>query len=151
MTDTTNTTITAITRVSPEQALQHMRDDGYAYLDVRSEQEFSLGHPEGAYNIALKHMGAQGMVDNPDFLAIAQSAFAKDAKLVVGCRSGRRSMQAAQLLIDAGFTQVIEQRAGFEGPKDAFGSTQEKGWQACGLPCAMEPLPGRSHGELCGG
>ena len=137
-----------ITRVSPARALQHILEDGYGYLDVRSEQEFSLGHPEGAYNIALQHMGAQGMVDNPDFLTTVQGAFAKDAKLVVGCRSGRRSMRAAQVLIDAGFTHVIEQRAGFEGPKDAFGRTQEKGWKDCGLPCAMQPLPGRSHREL---
>ena len=103
-----------ITRVSPAEALARMRDDGYAYLDVRSEQEFSLGHPEDAYNLALQHMGEQGMVDNPDFVRAAQAAFGKDDRLVIGCRSGRRSMRAAQMLIDVGFTQVIEQRAGFE-------------------------------------
>jgi len=137
-----------ITRVSPADAQQLMQAQGYAYLDVRSEQEFSLGHPDGAYNIAIQHTGANGMVDNPDFVTTVQSAFAKDDRLVIGCRSGRRSMRAAQLLIDAGFTQVIEQRAGFEGPKDAFGRAVEKGWKDCGLPVAMEPLPGRSQREL---
>ena len=131
-----------IVRVSPQEALQRMREQGYAYLDVRAEQEFALGHPEGAYNIPLQHMAAGGMVDNPDFLPVVRAVFASDDGLVVGCRSGRRSMLAAQALLDAGFTQVIEQRAGFEGRSDPFGRVQEAGWRASGLPCAMDPLAG---------
>ena len=137
-----------IERVSPQQGLQRMGEHGYRYLDVRSEQEFDLGHPEGAYNIPLMHMAPQGMVENPDFLAVVQAAFDVDTKLLVGCRSGQRSMRAARTLIDAGFGAIIEQRAGFDGPRDAFGGAAEKGWRGCGLPCATEAVAGRSYAEL---
>jgi rhodanese-related sulfurtransferase len=44
-----------VKRVTPEQALELMRAEGYSYLDVRSVPEFDEGHPEGAYNVPLLH------------------------------------------------------------------------------------------------
>ena len=53
------------------------------------------------------------MEPNRDFVAVMSSAFAKDAKLVLGCKGGGRSMRAANVLVQQGFTNVIDQRAGF--------------------------------------
>src|SRR5262252_3033804 len=105
----------ATRRVTPEEALELMRAQGYAYLDVRSVPEFEAGHPEGAYNVPLLHMGPTGGRPNEAFLAVMQRRFAKDAKLVVGCKTNGRSTQAVSLLEQAGFTNLALQRSGFSG------------------------------------
>ena len=61
--------------ISPEDALEKMEDEDYAYVDVRSVQEFEGGHPEGAYNVPWKHMGASGMQPNDDFLKVMEATF----------------------------------------------------------------------------
>jgi rhodanese-related sulfurtransferase len=123
-------------------------DQGYVYLDVRSEPEFALGHPEGAYNIPLKFQAPGGMVDNPDFLAVVRATFPPTQALVLGCRSGSRSRTAALRLLDAGYTSVVEQRAGYDGVRDPFGQLTEPGWHASGLPTGFEPVPGRDYAAL---
>jgi rhodanese-related sulfurtransferase len=138
-------------RLSAAEAHRLMVEQGYAYVDVRSEEEFAQGHPQGAYNIPLKLRTAQGMVENARFVEVAAAALGKDAKLIVGCGSGPRSKAAAEKLIAAGFGSVVEQRAGFSGGRDAFGRAVEPGWQAAGLPCAVEPEPGRAYRALAGG
>jgi rhodanese-related sulfurtransferase len=60
--------------------------------------------------------------------------FAKDAKIVVGCATGVRSLRAAELLFSAGFAEVVDQRAGMEGSRGTFGNVVEPGWVAAGLP-----------------
>jgi rhodanese-related sulfurtransferase len=119
-----------VRRVSPQEALSLMTTDGYAYVDVRSVPEFEAGHPQGAVNIPLANMVPGGMVPNPAFLPDMQKQYAKDAKLVIGCQSGGRSLQAAQILMAAGFIDVVEQRAGFGG------TPFEPGWRQLGLPLA---------------
>jgi len=136
----------SIKRVSPAEAKQLM-DEGYVYLDVRSEPEFAAGHPAGAHNVPVMHAGPRGMAPNPDFLAVVEGLYAKDARLVLGCRSGQRSMRAAEMMIAAGYTGVIDQRAGFDGPRDAFGQLTEPGWGPAGLPVETS-TPGGSYAEL---
>ncbi len=136
-----------IQRVSPAEAKTLIDEQGYVYLDVRSEPEFVAGHPTGAQNIPLMHAGAAGMSPNPDFLAVVQAIYPRDAKLVVGCKAGGRSLKAAEMMIAAGYTGVIDQRAGFDGPRDAFGALAEKGWSPAGLPVETT-TPGGSYAEL---
>ncbi|MGK4007656.1 rhodanese-like domain-containing protein [Sorangium sp. So ce1036] len=136
-----------IKRVSPEQAKQLIDEEGYLYLDVRSEPEYAAGHPSGAHNVPLLHAGPGGMTPNPDFLAVVAALYPKDAKIVVGCRSGQRSMRAAEAMVSAGYTAVVDQRAGFEGPRDAFGALTERGWGPAGLPVETS-TPGGSYAEL---
>lgn len=138
----------SLKRVSPRDAHTLVTDEGYAYLDVRSVPEFEAGHPSGAYNIPLLHMGERGMQPNPDFLTQVQANFPPDAKLVIGCKAGGRSMRAAQMLLSAGFTDVIDQRAGFEASRDGFGQIQEEGWRPAGLPVSTQAETGRSFEEL---
>lgn len=134
-------------RVDVTEAKRLIDEEGYRYLDVRSVPEWSSGHPEGAANVPLLHAAAGGMKPNPDFLKVAESAFAKDDKLVVGCAAGKRSARAVQMLNDAGFTNVVDMEPGFGGIKDAFGQVKKPGWQAAGLPVATE-TPGGSWAEL---
>lgn len=140
----------SVKRVSPEEAKALMDNDGYVYLDVRSIPEFDAGHPAGAYNIPIAHMTPAGMRPNATFLAEVAAVFPKDAKLVVGCTMGGRSLRAAQALIQTGYEHVVDQRAGFDGARDPFGQLQEAGWQRIGLDIAFEAEPGRSYEELVG-
>ena len=73
-----------------------------------------------------------------------EKLFPKDAKLVLGCRSGVRSLKAADLLIAAGYSNLVDQRAGFDGPKDPFGQVAEPGWGRVGLPVAKGDQGGTS-------
>ena len=43
----------------------------------------------------------------------------KDAAILLYCRSGNRSQQAAETLQDMGFTRIIELESGINGWKDA--------------------------------
>lgn len=129
-------------RISPEEARDLVEREGYAYLDVRSVPEFQSGHPTGAYNVPLLHGGPAGMSPNPDFLRVVEKAFPKDARLVVGCKAGGRSLKAAQALQDAGYTNLVDQRAGFDG------NPVEPGWRPKGLPVSQAAEPGRDYESL---
>ena len=108
-------------RVSPKEADLLLKEEGYVYLDVRSIPEFDAGHTAGAYNIPLMHATPSGMRPNGDFISVIGVVFPKDSKLVIGCRSGNRSLRAAEALLAAGFEHVVDQRAGHGGVRDAFG------------------------------
>ena len=83
-----------VKRVSPEEAYEIIRSDGWVYVDVRSVAEFEQGHPAGAYNVPLIHMGPEGSSANPDFLSVMERHFPRDARLVLGCRTSNRSEHA---------------------------------------------------------
>src|SRR5580700_7215495 len=106
--------MTDIKRVSPTEASAKLAE-GWTYVDVRTAQEFEAGHPPGAVNVPVMLAGGAGMTPNPDFLPVMSAAFAKDAKIVVGCKAGGRSQRAAQMLAGAGFTSIEDQRAGWDG------------------------------------
>ena len=116
-----------VTRLSPREAFARMTGEGFAYLDVRDADEFEDGHPAGAVNVPWGPGGEA-------FVAAASRAFAKDAPIVVGCQKGARSLRAAEALLAAGFTRVVEQRAGWDGSRGTFGELVEPGWRREGLP-----------------
>jgi rhodanese-related sulfurtransferase len=133
-----------IRRVSAGEA-KSLLDLGYAYVDVRTVEEFHLLHPEGARNVPLQP--AAGPASTDRFLAVMESLFAKNAKIVVGCATGVRSLRAAEVLQAAGFTDVVDQRAGMEGRRGTFGNLLEAGWLDAGLPVTSGPDQG-SFSEL---
>lgn len=135
-------------KVTPAEAQQLMENDGYVYLDVRSVPEFEGGHPVGAYNIPLKHMGPGGMKANDAFLQEVEAAFGKGAKLIVACKAGGRSRAAAEQLEAAGFQHVVDQFAGYSGSRDTMGRLQEAGWAAAGLPVTTDAEEGRDHASI---
>lgn len=132
----------SVKRISATEASKMMAEDGYVYVDVRSVPEFEAGHPEGAYNIPILQMGPGGMAPNHDFLRIFDALFPKDAKLILGCQTGGRSLQAAQILQAQGWSDVIDQRAGMAG------AAGEPGWRALGLPVATQAAEGRAYSAL---
>ena len=138
----------AVKRVLPAQARELMEKEGFAYVDVRTVEEFSAGHPEGAYNVPIFHMGPGGMVPNPDFLAVMEKAFPKDAKLVVGCKAGGRSARAALALESAGFSQVADQTAGYDGGPDPASGRLVPGWRPQGLPVSQDAPAERTYQGL---
>ncbi|MET0555121.1 MAG: rhodanese-like domain-containing protein [Vicinamibacteria bacterium] len=132
-----------VKRVSPQEAKDLIDGEGYVYVDVRSIPEWSEGHPAGSFNVPLMHMGPAGMAPNPDFLAVMEKSFAKDRKLVLGCKGGGRSLRAAGMLEQAGWQTVVDQRAGFDGGG-------EPGWRPAGLPVSSESDPAHSYDGLKG-
>lgn len=135
-------------RVSPAEAKRLIDEDGYVYLDVRSVPEFEAEHPTGAFNVPLMNQGPAGMTPNGEFVAVMGKTFPKDVKLVVGCKSGNRSMRAATLLVQQGWAHVIDQRAGFDAARDPFGQVQEPGWKSAGLPVESGAGGERSYETL---
>jgi rhodanese-related sulfurtransferase len=93
---------------------------GYKYVDVRSIPEFDAGHPEGAYNVPILHLvPGRGKMPNPEFQAVMEKRFPRDEKLLLGCASGARSLRAAEILLQAGWTDVVDFQPGFEGWRHA--------------------------------
>lgn len=135
-------------QVSPREAQTLVEQHGYVYLDVRTVPEFDAGHAPHAYNVPLSFPSAQGLLHNERFVSQVGAALGERAKLVVVCASGVRSLRAAELLRNAGFHDVVEQHAGMEGIRDAFGRVKEKGHRDEGLPVTIETEPGRSYAEL---
>ena len=135
------------TRISPQDANEKL-GEGWTYVDVRTTEEFEAGHPAGAVNVPLMHAGAGTMVQNPDFVRVMSAAFPKDAKIVCGCKAGGRSLRAAQALVAAGFTNVLDQRAGWDGARDPFGQVSEPGWSRLGLPTDHGQPAGRSWADM---
>jgi phage shock protein E len=68
---------------------------GARLVDVRTPQEFAAGHIPGAVNMPVQDLERR-----------MGELVGKDRPIVLYCRSGARSSQAAQLLARAGYTAV---------------------------------------------
>ena len=87
------------TQISQEEARQMMEQDGtQVIVDVRTEEEYASGHIPGAICIPNESIGKDQPEELPDL----------DQIILVYCRSGNRSKQAAQKLFDMGYTNVYE-------------------------------------------
>jgi rhodanese-related sulfurtransferase len=125
--------------VSPQEAYDMMQSDpDYTYLDVRSVPEYEAGHPVGAINIPLMHFTGTGMAPNEDFQSVVEASLPKDAKLVVGCKTGGRSARACDIMSQMGYTNVANVRGGFVGATDNLGRLVEPGWSMLNLPVSTE-------------
>ena len=139
--------MTEPTRISPQDASAKLAE-GWTYVDVRTAEEFEDGHPAGAVNVPLLHAGPGGMTPNPDFQRVMRAAFPRDSKIIVGCKSGGRSLRAAHALLGDEFVNVLDQRAGWDGARDAFGQVAEPGWSRAGLPVEQGQPSGRSWQDV---
>ena len=79
---------------------KHIMDTttGYIILDVRTIEEFNTGHIVKAINIPNE-------VIKEEAEAILLN---KEQVILVYCRSGRRSNEAANKLVELGYTNVLE-------------------------------------------
>ena len=132
----------SVKRISPEEAKQVLDDDrDYMYLDVRTVQEFDAGHVPGAKNIPLMEPVMGRMQMNPDFVDMVEANFGREAKFIVGCQKGGRSLKAAEMLQNAGFKNILEMRGGFGGETDETGHLTFPGWAPRGLPVSHDSAP----------
>ncbi len=86
--------------VSMDEGLKMMADSNdYILLDVRRPDEFAAGHIPGAIlftNELMTKEDAEKLLPN------------KNQQIYVYCRSGRRSKEASQKLVDYGYSNVFE-------------------------------------------
>ncbi|RMC90931.1 rhodanese-like domain-containing protein [Aquitalea palustris] len=111
---------------------QHL--PGAVLVDVRSAAEWQfVGVVPGALRIELRSF--PGMQLNAQFVEQLQAAVDKQAVLLLMCRSGVRSHEAATQARAAGYARVYNVLEGFEGDKDEHEHRgQLTGWKAHGLP-----------------
>jgi rhodanese-related sulfurtransferase len=88
------------------------------------------------------------MAPNAEFTRVVEANFPKDAKIVVGCKAGGRSLQAATIMEASGYTSVVDMRGGFHGERDGFGRASVPGWAAEGLPVETAAPPDKTYEAL---
>lgn len=98
-------------RVNVEEFDQAIKENGSAFLlDVRTQTEWEQdGHLENATLVPHNELEARE----------GELPSEKDTMILLYCRSGNRSQDAAQTLADLGFTNIIELETGINGWKDA--------------------------------
>ncbi len=125
-----------INRLNPNQAWEQLQTNPETVLiDVRTAGEYAfVGHSPLAVLIPWKE--APECAINPNFLEQVDAAVAsKDTPVILMCRSGQRSMQAAQSLEQAGYTNLTNLEEGFEGDLDANKQRGNiNGWRYHQLP-----------------
>ena len=128
--------------LTPEEAYRMLHDKpNSVLLDIRSTTEYLLvGHPIGAVHIPW--------IDEPDWLVdknfvtnvrkvllggVAESS--EPVPVILICRSGKRSLDAGEVLVKSGFPEVYNVLEGFEGELDENRHRGTKGgWKFHGLP-----------------
>lgn len=89
----------AYLNITAEEAKSIMdAQEGYVILDVRTQEEYDQGHIPGAIVIPDTEVKDKAEEMLPD----------KDQLILVYCRSGRRSKNAAQILAELGYTNIRE-------------------------------------------
>ena len=140
-----------VAQITPQEAKKLLdSDQGYVYLDVRTESEFAAGHVPDSWNIPVAYVdpAGGGMVLNPDFLPVVRANLPVDAKVVCGCRSGKRSEMAVRILLEAGYQGAVNMDGGFAGQTDPTGDVVVEGWSTLGYPVSRGDQRARTHAEI---
>ena len=107
---TSNSQINTYRSITMDEAVAMMeRESGYIILDVRTPAEFAEKHIPNAINVPNENIGTDEISQLPN----------KDQLIMVYCRSGRRSKEAAEKLVKLGYTNIVE----FGGILDWKGET----------------------------
>ncbi|PPE73393.1 rhodanese [Solimonas fluminis] len=120
--------------VTPAEAWE-LYSSGLAVLvDVRTAEERKfVGHVPGSLHVAWAT--GTSLIRNPRFVRELEAKAPKGAVLLLLCRSGRRSVLAAEAATKAGFTSVFNVLEGFEGEIDEHNRRgQRGGWRSHDLP-----------------
>lgn len=91
--------------LSVEEYAKAIEDTTIVRLDVRTAEEYADGHIGKALNIDVL---------KSDFEQKAVATLPKDRIIAINCRSGKRSKNAARILVKNGY-EVIELDSGFNG------------------------------------
>ena len=88
----------AYQKISAEEAYEMMASQEVVVVDVRTQEEYNGGHIENAVLVPNESIGSEMPEVLPD----------KEATLLVYCRSGRRSKDAAEKLLALGYQSVYD-------------------------------------------
>jgi len=128
-----------IENLNPKQAWDLLQQNNKAVMvDVRTKIEHAfVGHPVDALHVAWKE--APDWQVNPNFVAEVEKLVPdKNVPVLLLCRSGQRSLDAAKALEEAGFQRPINIVDGFEGPLDQHNHRGNiGGWRFDKLPWAQ--------------
>ncbi len=130
--------------ITPLEAWKLLSDNPNAVLvDVRTDAEWRfVGVPDlsslGREVVFIEWNATDGTYNAnfaDDLRERVPSAAAEGKRPVIFlCRSGNRSIGAAEVATEAGITPAYNVLDGFEGHLDASGHRGETGWRAIGLP-----------------
>ena len=130
--------------LTAKQAWSMMQEDPRTVLvDIRSSMEYLfVGHPKSSVHVPW--IDEPDWIKNPDFvtdirkLLLGGAICVEDegcAPIILICRSGKRTLEAGQLLVEAGFNRVFHVTEGFEGDlDDDHHRSTTNGWRFQGLP-----------------
>lgn len=85
-------------KITAEQAYEMMNTQEVVIVDVRTQSEYDEGHIQNAVLIPNETIGSNPPANLPD----------KNAIILVYCRSGRRSEEAARKLVNLGYVSVYD-------------------------------------------
>ncbi|MGQ0503053.1 MAG: rhodanese-like domain-containing protein [Panacagrimonas sp.] len=124
--------------VAPIDAWQLVQSGAATLVDVRSAEERRfVGEVPGAVHVPWA--SGTALVRNPRFARELEGKVGKHEPLLLLCRSGKRSILAAEAATKAGFTQVYNVLEGFEGELDARQQRgHSDGWRFHGLPWTQD-------------
>ena len=119
--------------ITPQQAHEWMEAGDAVLVDVRTDAEREwVGFVPGALAVPWKQW--PGMALNPGFDRAIRQAAEDGRRLMMLCRSGVRSIAAAQRATELGLT-AYSITGGFEGVPDEHAQRGHKnGWRHAGLP-----------------
>ncbi|WP_040766538.1 rhodanese-like domain-containing protein [Tsukamurella sp. 1534] len=127
--------------LTPQETWQLLQDDPQAVLvDCRTEAEWNyVGIPElsqvGRTVVLVEWQTYPDGARNPRFVAdLRRKGVTDETPVAFICRSGHRSIGAAEAATAAGVQRAYNVLEGFEGGLDAFGHRGVAGWRAEGLP-----------------
>jgi rhodanese-related sulfurtransferase len=131
-----------VENIPPSAVWQALREDPQAQLvDVRTDAEWTyVGLPDlseaGKQPVLIPWQVFPSMQVNGAFVdQLKQAGFTPEHKIYFLCRSGVRSLAAAEAAIGAGFPHAFNIADGFEGPPNGKGHRGEvAGWKANALP-----------------
>jgi len=125
--------------VSPQEAWAFFSTGRALLVDVRSREELTfVGQVPGSLQVPWAT--GTSLTRNPRFARELEAKVGdKHQRVLLLCRSGKRSALALDVARKAGFTQISNVREGFEGELDA---RQQRGhgdgWRFHGLPWTQD-------------
>lgn len=134
----TDTTSASMRRITSSEAYALWRNAPMTtfVVDVRTPEEYALGHPPMAANIPiLLHMSEtrHQLVENQNFIEEIRQRYKPTDRLLILCRTNNRSLLAANRLAATGFSNGIIVADGVEG-RNFGGNGPHNGWRNQGLP-----------------
>ncbi|AXY53707.1 rhodanese-like domain-containing protein [Rhodococcus ruber] len=126
--------------MTPQQAWELLRENPDAVLvDVRTDAEWKyVGVPEtssiGRRALFVEWVRYPNGARNEHFVDQLKDAGVTGGPIVFLCRSGQRSIAAAEAATAAGLAPSYNILEGFEGGLDAEKHRGAEGWRAAGLP-----------------